>query len=778
MNGLTKGEVFNRIQNHQTNKVDNNLTKTTKEIIISNTFTFFNIINLILFIAVISVGSYKNGLFIVLIIINTLVGIYQEVKTKKVLDTLAILTTAKATVLRDGKELKINLENIVQDELIILRTGDQIPTDAKLLNGQLEVNEALLTGEADAILKNVGDEVLSGSFVTSGKAYAVAIRVGVDNYSYKITKEAKKQQKINSELNNNINKILKLIAIIILPICLSLFYKSYFVSEFSFEESLLKTVAAALGMIPEGIVLLTTVALASSVYLLSKKNTLVRELFAIESLARVDVLCLDKTGTITEGNIQVEEVVTLEEADIEEIIGNILFNSSDSNATNEALRKKYELRDSYELKHIIPFSSDRKYSGASFKGKGTYYLGAKEFLLKKDSSIIQECTQYAEKGLRVLVLAHSSKEVSNEILPDEIKPVAIILMSDILRPNVKETLAYFEKEGVQIKVISGDDPRTVSAIAVKAGLTSFKYIDATTLKTKEDIKEAVQEFDIFGRVTPKQKKEMIMALKKQNHVVGMTGDGVNDCLAFKEADIAIAMMSGSEASKSCANLVLLDNNFNAMPSIVNEGRRVINNITSSSSMYLIKTIFSLLIAFITVWIGQIYPFEPIHLSIINGCCVAIPTFFLTYEKNYTKIKGSFLKKIIKNAFPIAITITVLSTIIMNLGLSLGESTAMLSTTCVLLAGYNYMLALERLYSPMNTYRKIIIYGSEGLYFVCMIIGKNLIGLTEINYIGIIVLLAIAHYSNILNNFFAYLYIIINKIILIIINYVKKTFKVK
>lgn len=746
--GLTSQEVNKRIQAGNINVANDTITKSYKQIFLTNTLTFFNILNIVLLSMLLFVGSYKNTLFIFIIIINTTAGIYQEIKAKRTLDKLSILTSSKIDVLRDGNLQSIAVEEIVKDDYLVLLSGVQIPADAIVIEGQLEVNEALLTGESDAVVKLVDDELFSGSFVTSGKAICKVVHVGEENYMQQITKEAKKQKKHNSELNRCLNKILKVISVVILPIGILLFLKQFFITELSFQGAILNTVAAALGMIPEGLVLLTSVALTISVLRLAKQKTLVQELYCIETLARIDTLCLDKTGTITEGRIEVEKVETLENIEVDVIIGNMLHCLEDSNVTSEALQSYFSVHNNFVPHFIIPFSSERKYSGVSFKDKGTYYIGAFEFLFPKGDKILEEkCLQYASKGYRILVLAHSKEVKEDAILPSKLAPIALLILSDVIRKDAKDTLAYFANQGVTCKVISGDDPVTVSSIAKRAGmLEAEKYINATTLQTHEQILDAVSKYHVFGRVTPKQKKEMVLCLKELGHTVAMTGDGINDILAFKESDCSIAMASGSDAAKHAANLILLDNNFDAMPHIVDEGRRVINNISMSASMFLIKTIFSAIIATGTILFGSAYPFEPIQLSIISGCGVGIPTFFLTYESNFNKVEGSFLEKVFKNAFPFALSIALGTSIIMNLGRIVNMPTAMLSTISVLFTGWNYMLALRKIYSPMTKYRKIVIYATQALYFVCMIVGQKILGLTNITFIGVMILMACFNFS--------------------------------
>lgn len=749
--GLSAAEVNQRISNGKINTVDNKITKSYKQIFLNNTITFFNILNAALLGLVLFVGSYKNTLFILVIIINTIAGIYQEIKAKRTLDRLSILTTSHVEVIRDDELKEIDIDQIVLDDYIVLTTGAQIPTDSILIDGHMETNESLLTGESDPVLKQNGDTLYSGSFITSGKGICKVIHVGDDNYMNQITQEAKRLKKHNSELNRCLNKILKYVSIVILPIGGLLFLKQFFYGNQTFNNSIVSTVAAILGMIPEGLVLLTSVALTLSVLRLAKQNTLVQELFCIETLARVDVLCLDKTGTITEGTMKVEFDVKMSNVDISEIVGNLMHSLTDVNVTAQALKEHYQTKTNFNPYFVIPFSSDRKYSGTSYFNRGTYYIGAYQFLFPKGNEELEEkCVDYASEGYRILVLAHTDEVMSNEALPVDLEPLGIIVLSDVIRKDAKETLAYFNEQGVDLKVISGDDPITVSSIAKRAGLNNaHHYVDATTLSTSEEIAEALNKYSVFGRVTPQQKKAMVVALKQQGHTVAMTGDGVNDVLAFKEADCSIAMASGSDAAKNAANLVLLDNNFDAMPHIVDEGRRVINNITMSASMFLIKTIFSALIAISTIFFGQAYPFEPIQLSLISACGVGIPTFFLTYEANFARVEGNFLETVLEKSFPSAFTIAIGATLITNIGLALNYDPNMLSTVCVLFTGWNYTIALLKIYRPLTKYRKFIIYSTQFCYYISMMIGQSILELTGVSFNWLMILLGLIAFSSII-----------------------------
>ena len=773
MTGLTDEQVNERIAEGKVNADENPNTRTYKQIVRENTLTFFNFLNLVLLVLVLMVGSYKNAFFVCIIIINTLIGIAQEIRAKKTIDKLAILTARKSVVIREGQKWTVPTEELVLDDVVCLKTGDQVPADARILEGSLEVNESLLTGESDNLPKNEGDELFSGSFVTSGEACCQIIHVGKDNYAAQITSEAKEFKRHNSELKNSLNAILKVISIIIVPLGALLFYKQYYIVGDTFRDSVVSMVAGVLGMIPEGLVLLTSVALTLGALVLANKKTLVQELYCIETLARVDTLCLDKTGTITEGTMCVERVepyvstgrvetaatepesaespeaeeqVQTDPAftdDIDTIMGNMMHVLKDQNATIDALRKRFPAKQDMTLEHVIPFSSDRKYSGAVFEEKGTYLMGAAQFLFPEDNEeLTEKCQAYAEEGLRVLVLAHSSQNAEGTELPEGLEPLALMLLTDVIREEAPDTLAFFDSQEVDLKVISGDDPVTVAAIARRAGLKNAdSYVDATTLTTEEELQDAVAQYSVFGRVTPQQKKAMVQALQSQGHTVAMTGDGVNDVLALKEADCSIAMAQGSDAAKNIANVVLLDSNFASMPHIVNQGRRVVNNIRTAASMFLIKTMFSVMLSLLTIFFGNAYPFEPIQMSLISACAVGIPTFLLAQENNYEKIDHTFLRHVFINAFPAAITITFCVFAVMLVCQNVYHSMAMLNTACVLVTGWNYMAALKTVYAPLNTYRKVIIYGMQFIFFAAAVIFQKLLSLGSLDF-GMIILVFI------------------------------------
>ena len=766
MTGLTDEQVRERIEEGKVNADENPNTRTYKQIVRENTLTFFNFLNLVLLILVLVVGSYKNAFFVGIIIINTLIGIAQEIRAKITIDKLAILTARKSIVIREDQKWTVPTEELVLDDIVCLKTGDQVPADARILEGSLEVNESLLTGESDNLPKNEGDELFSGSFVTSGEACCQIIHVGKENYASQITSEAKEFKRHNSELKNSLNAILKVISIIIVPLGGLLFYKQYYLAGDSFRDSVVSMVAGVLGMIPEGLVLLTSVALTLGALVLANKKTLVQELYCIETLARVDTLCLDKTGTITEGTMCVERVepyipgskpaeensaVPLEISEenidqlteIEKIMAGLMHVLKDQNATIDALRKRFPAKQNLTLEHVIPFSSDRKYSGAVFEETGTCLMGAAQFLFPEENSELTACCQqYAEEGLRVLVLAVSPEKAEGTELPEGLKPLGLLLLTDVIRQEAPDTLEFFDSQEVDLKVISGDDPVTVASIARRAGLKNAdQFVDATTLETEEQLYEAVSQYSVFGRVTPQQKKQMVQALKAQGHTVAMTGDGVNDVLALKEADCSIAMAQGSDAAKNIANVVLLDSNFASMPHIVNQGRRVVNNIRTAASMFLIKTMFSVMLSLLTIFFGNSYPFEPIQMSLISACAVGIPTFLLAQENNYEKIDHTFLRHVFLNAFPAAITISSCVFAIMLVCQNVYHSNAMLNTACVLVTGWNYMAALKTVYAPLNRYRKIVIYGMQFIFFAAAVIFQKLLSLGSLDF-GMIILVFI------------------------------------
>ena len=650
--GLTKEEVEERIKENKLNYDTSLPTKSIKTIVRENIFTLFNLINILLGVAVFCVGSYKNLLFLIVIFCNTAISIIQEINSKRAVDKLSILAQAKVNCIRDGEKQEIGINSIVLDDLLMLETGNQIVADSIILEGEVEVNESFITGESDVIYKRKGDTLLSGSFVVSGKCKAEVIHIGDENYTSKISSGAKYVKKVNSEIMKSLNGIIKIVSIAIVPIGILLFFNQLGLTENSFKNAVVNTVAAIIGMIPEGLVLLTSTVLAVSVIRLSKRKVLVQELYCIETLARVDTLCLDKTGTITEGTMEVNDIIeiTKSKEELEEILSEISSASDDNNSTIEAIRAKYKNKQKWKVINKIPFSSQKKWSGVCFKDKGSYIIGAPEFVLREKYDEYKERIEKYSNDYRVIIVANSEGDFIEKELPDKLEVLGFVLISDVIRKEASKTLKYFKEQGVNIKIISGDNPITVSKIAKRAGVeNSEKYINMQEIKTKEQLEKAAKEYTIFGRVTPVQKKELVQALKKEGHTVAMTGDGVNDVLALKEADCSIAMASGSDATRNVAELVLLDSNFASMPEIVLEGRRTINNIERSATLFLVKTIYASILAIIFLFVNMPYPFMPIQLTLISTVTIGIPSFVLALEPNKERIKGKFLRNVISRA---------------------------------------------------------------------------------------------------------------------------------
>lgn len=733
INGLSKEEVLERIQDNKINKSASKITRTYKEIIYSNLFTYFNLINCVLFGLIILVNSYKNGLFFGIVLTNAAIGIFQEIRSKRTLDKLAVLTINKVDVYRDQKLISIPVNEIVLDDLIVCREGTQVPSDCVIVSGIVEVNESILTGESKPNVKTKDSELFSGSFITSSEVICKVIHVGSDNYSERIINEAKKYKKHTSQLENSINKILKIVSIIIIPMGLLLFLSQYFILNMGLENSVVKTVGALVGMIPEGLVFLTSIALAVSVLNLAKKRTLVQELFCVETLARVDILCLDKTGTITEGIMKVQDKVLFNPCDLDEIVGNFCSVFPSGNSTNQALCQSFDKKDNYVVQATLPFSSERKFSAVQYENKGTYYFGAAQFLfLEENEELSTVCQKYASEGYRVVVIAHSNEAIVTSGTPTHLELLACLMISDTIRSTAAETLKYFNKQGVILKIISGDDPLTVSAIARKVGMENAdSYVDVSKLSDSE-LKESIFTKSIFGRVTPIQKKAMVAYLQEGGHIVAMTGDGVNDVPALKKADVSIAMATGSDAAKNTANIVLLDSDFSCLPNVVNEGRRVINNICRASSMFLIKTVFSVCLSLISIILLDTYPFQPIQLTVIGMFSIGIPTFLLQFEPSYQRVQGNFLREAFRNAVPVALTIALGVFAMMIITRTFGLSSLELTTFATIQTGIIYTMALYRVYSPLTKYRLIVIIMMQLLLFISLVFGHELLSIQLLN----------------------------------------------
>ncbi len=709
LTGLTKKEVEIRKEKNLVNYDTTVPTKSLKQIIESNIFTLFNILNFGLALALILVKSYKNIMFLGVVFCNTIISIIQEINAKRTIDKLSIISATKSRVLRDSKLEEIENSEIVLDDILYLSLGNQVVTDSIIVKGAVEVNEAFITGESVPILKEEGEELLSGSFIVSGSAYVKVTHVGIDNYTAKISAEAHYIKQANSILMKSLKKIIKMVSIGIIPIGLILFARQLGIPDNTFNDAVVNTVAAILGMIPEGLVLLTSTVLAVSVVRLSKYKVLVQDLYCIETLARVDTLCLDKTGTITEGVMEVYATIPYDNKKAEEvnhILSAITNALDDNNPTFEALKNKYHMKTDWKIKTTIPFSSEKKYSGVEFEKYGTYLLGAPEYLLKeKYSEMEQELEKYILEN-RVLLLIHTDTWTGE--IPQKYELVSLVLIRDKIRKEAKETLKYFKEQGVSIKVISGDNVITVSSIAKRAGIEHYeKMIDMSKVNTQEELEKAAFQYNVFGRVSPMQKKELIMALKNGGHIVAMTGDGVNDVLALKEADCSIAIASGTEAARNVSELVLLNSNFDALPAVVAEGRRTVNNIERSATLFLTKTTYATVLAVVFAILGLQYPFIPIQLTLTSVVTIGIPSFVLALQPNKSRIEGSFLKSVFSKSIPSALTIVFNILVIMLANKLFHFSDDQVSTMCVFMNGFVGFRLLYQLCRPFNLLKKTL-----------------------------------------------------------------------
>ena len=723
--GLSDGQVAARVRQNLTNRHDDVKTKPVSKIVRDNIITPFNILNVILAALILIVGSYKNLLFMGVIVCNTVIGIIQEIKAKKTIDKLSIVTAPKARVVRGGHEYAVPVSDIVLDDIILLSSGEQISADCVVADGECEADESLVTGESDPVAKSAGSSLLSGGFIVSGECRAKVEHIGAENYAAKISANAKYVKKPNSEILTWTNRIIKFIGFSIIPIGILLFYKQIFISGQAFKSAVVTTVAALIGMIPEGLVLLTSVVFAVSVVRLALRQALVQELYSVETLARVDTLCLDKTGTITEGSLQVDDIVPLggisREA-AEEILAAMSNTLDDKTPTMNAVKAAAPAPPAWQCTYKVPFSSARKWSGVSFGVKGSYLLGAGEFILKgRFDEIRPQAEKYSRRGERVLLLAASGSALTGKSVPADIKPLALVALSDKIRKNARKTLEYFYDQGVDIKVISGDNPLTVSNIAAKAGLKNAgSFIDASALKSDEDIRAAAGRYSVFGRVTPKQKLKLVRALKEKKHTVAMTGDGVNDVPALRESDCSIAMASGSDAARNVSQIVLLNSDFSSMPHIVAEGRRSINNLQRSASLFLVKAIFSAIIAVMFIFLRSDYPFQPIQFTLINAVSIGIPSFFLALEPNTERLRGKFILNVIKQSLPGALTMAINILLLVPICEYLGFSNPQISTVAVLLTGYTGLMILFKVCMPFNA-KHIVLFAAMALVFVLALV---------------------------------------------------------
>lgn len=740
--GLSSAEVEQRVAAGKVNTDANVKTRTVKQILYDNIVTLFNIVNVILAIIVFTTGSYKNMLFMVIITANVLIGIIQEMRSKRITDRLSIVAAGAVSAIRDGKRVDIRSDEIVLDDIIVLGRGDQVPADGEVVKGTCDANESLLTGESDLIHKNVGSTLMSGSFINAGVVYMRVTAVGADSYANKISAEAKQHKKVQSEIMDTLNKIVKYVSIALPFVGTALFCSTYFLSEGStFTASVLSTVAALIGMIPEGLILLTSSVLCLAVIRLSKYQVLVQQLYCIETLARVDVLCLDKTGTITTGEMEVASVEPFgvgTQAEADRAFASLVATDEDPNETSNAIAEHYGVgafaekgaadgAESPELMAMvrpIPFSSDKKWSGAQF-AEASYVMGAGQFVLRDAfTGAVAERVKELAADARVLVLARVEGFDGEGNLIGTPEPIAFISIHDKIRPTAAQTIQYFKDQGVTVNVISGDDPRTVSGIAQKVGVEGAeRYVDATTLKTDEDVEEAMKTYHVFGRVKPEQKKQFVVALQNQGHTVAMTGDGVNDTLALKQANCSVAMASGSDAARNVAHLVLVDNDFASMPRVVAEGRRSINNLQRSASLFLVKTLFSITMAILFVILPWQYPYQPIQMTLVSCMTIGLPSFVLALEPNHDRIKGNFLENVIVHAIPGAICVVVMVLTVNVLGhCFLGWSYEEVSTLAVLLTAWMGIMLIVRLSIPFTPIRAALLV----VVVAGMLIGSTLL----------------------------------------------------
>jgi cation-transporting ATPase E len=751
--GLTDDEVNERIEQGLVNQTDISTGKSVKNIILSNILTYFNLIFLIIALLLIYVGSYRNLTFLPVIIGNIVIGIVQELRAKQILDKMNLINAPHSIVVRNGVEEQILSQQLVKDDIVLLSAGNQICADAIVVKGNIQVNEALLTGEADEIEKISGSSLLSGSFVVSGQCYAKLKHVGNDSYITKLTAQAKAMGGgEQSEMIRSINQLVKWIGIGIIPIGILLFSQGYYLNHETMQKSIVSMVAAIIGMIPEGLYLLTTIALALSTMRLAKKQVILHDMKSIEALARVDVLCVDKTGTITEPGMQVEEVLPSKvhpqiktKEELELLLAEYASSIPDDNATMHAIReyvaafeKNTKKRESIE---IIPFSSSTKYSGVSY-ADGSYLLGAPEFIMREEYDIIlPEISTYIKNGHRVLLLGKYEGSSLKDGLIEKVVPLGYIILSNPIRKNARETFSYFKEQGVCVKVISGDNPKTVSEVAKSAGIDhADQFIDAGTLDSDSKLANALEEYTVFGRVTPMQKQKLVQALQKAGHTVAMTGDGVNDILAMKDADCSVAMASGSEAAAQAAQVVLLDSDFAHMPDVVMEGRRVVNNVQRSAVLFLVKNIFSLLLALLSLVISFTYPLEPSQISLISMFTIGFPGFLLAMEPNKSRIKGHFLKNVLIKALPAGLTdvLAVGALVVCGEVFSLPKNDIATAST-MLLSVVGFMI-LTKISAPFNLLKYgIIIFNILGLVF-CGIFLHKLFAISEMSNICVLLLI--------------------------------------
>ena len=738
--GLTRSQVEERMAQGLSNVAVDSSARSTKDIIKGNLFTYFNLIFSVLAVLLCMVGSFRNLTFLPVIIVNTLIGIIQEIRAKRVLEKMNMLGAIKVTAVRDGKVWSVNSEQLVRDDVVIFKGGNQICADATVVAGEVQVNESLLTGEADEITKKPGDKLVSGSFIVSGQCRAVLTAVGRSSYISKLTLQAKEMKTgEQSEMMRSLNKLLKVVGIALIPIAVALFVQSYLFNGETITNSITSMVAAIIGMIPEGLYLLTSVALAVSSMRLAGKGVLLHDMKSIETLARVDVLCVDKTGTITENKMSVREVIPAPGYDpetmapLKKLLGDFAGAMSNDNITMAAIKSTFKEKTGAVPIRITPFSSAVKYSGVTF-ADGAYVLGAPEFVLREDFEALRPQIQtHTAKGYRVLVFGSYDGELDGKALTGKVTPLGYVLLANPIRKEAPETFAYFAEQGVEIKVISGDNPLTVSEAAKEAGVAGAeKYVDASTLKTPEQVSRAMREYTVFGRVTPDQKRQFVGALKLQGRTVAMTGDGVNDVLALKDADCSVAMASGSEAAAQASQVVLLDSDFSCMPEVVLEGRRVVNNIERSASLFLVKNIFSFLLSLFSMAFMITYPLEPAQISLISMFAIGVPAFFLALQPNKERIQGHFMSNVIKKALPGGLADVIAVGALVVFGQTFHVDPNEISTAATMLLAIVGFMILFKICKPINKFRGAVWCGCVIGLILAGVLLPQLFAITKIS----------------------------------------------
>lgn len=754
MEGLNQNQIDYRINNGLVNNEKIRNSRTLKEIILSNTITLFNIIHIILFILVLTTGSIANATFVFAILFNTLIGIYQEIKAKIITDRLKITTINHVNVIRDGKKVNIKTDEIVLDDLLYLNQGDCLAVDAIILKSDhLEVDESIITGESDAIVKKSNDKLISGSIITSGSCYAKVTSINRDTYANNLIKEASSIKDDSSYLMHSINSILKVVTVLIIPTGILLFNTQFFYSNQTYAESILASVAGLIGMIPDGLVLLTSISLTVGVIKMASKKVIIQKLSGIELLACVDTLCLDKTGTITDGSLIVQDVkyYSKNEKKINNIIANMV--NASGNATDKALEKFFKCEEKLEVKDKLPFNSTKKYTMTKFLDE-SYALGAFENLTNKSYKDYPELSSYIDEGYRIITLVKCYDEFNIETN----KIMAFIILKDTIRKNAKETLEYFKKQDVDIKIISGDNPITVSNLLKQLEIEGYdNYISGIDLPENiNELESIVDKYMIFGRVTPEQKKQIVRALKKKN-TVGYIGDGVNDILALKESDCGIALATGISATRNVSEVVLTDADFSILPDIVNEGRRVVNNIERVASMYLIKTIYSFLISIICIILNHEYPFYPIQLTLISAICVGIPSFFIAIEPNYNKVKKGFLLKVFRNALPSGICVFLNVMFLIMIADIFKLDFDNFRFVVVAVTGYLNLRLLYNISKPLSLFRKVLVYTCFIAFYILLFIFKDILLISKINILLSLVAIVIILADNYITEFLEYLY---------------------